>query len=72
MEWAKTRHVNWMPILTEWIRSMFTMMNRQSVNRIWSIILFEGYSSLLPLFISILTSNKQRIMSFPESANVQQ
>ena len=72
MEWAKTRGINWMPVLTEWIQSMFTKMNRQSVNRLWSIVLFEGYSSLLPLFISILTSNKQRIMSYPESANVQQ
>lgn len=71
MEWSRTRQINWTPILREWIQSMFISMNRQSVNRIWSIMLFEGYGSLLPLIISLLTSNKQMIMSLSPSTDAQ-
>lgn len=71
MEWSRTRQINWTPVLREWIQSMFISMNRQSVNRIWSIMLFEGYGSLLPLIISLLTSNKQMIMSLSPSTDAQ-
>ena len=49
---------------------MFTGMSRMSVIRLWSILLFEGYGSLLPIIISILTSNKQMIMS-ASGSNIQ-
>lgn len=71
MEWSRARQINWTPVLREWIQSMFISMNRQSVNRIWSIMLFEGYGSLLPLIISLLTSNKQMIMSLSPSTDAQ-
>lgn len=70
MDWCSRNHIQWTPILKKWIQSMFTGMSRMSVIRLWSILLFEGYGSLLPIIISILTSNKQMIMN-ASGSNIQ-
>ena len=70
MDWCSRNHIQWTHILKKWIQSMFTGMSRMSVIRLWSILLFEGYGSLLPIIISILTSNKQMIMN-ASGSNIQ-
>ena len=41
------------------------------VNRLWSIVLFEGYGAFLPMIVSILMSNKQQLMGLIETVNAQ-
>ena len=71
MQWSEAKHIAWEDVLSSWIQSLFTTMSKPCVNRLWSILLFEGYGALLPLVVSLLMSNKQLILSLPDSTNVQ-
>lgn len=71
MRWGQTHQIVWKSVLKKWITSMATMMSKQSVNRIWSILFFEGYGSLFPLILSIISSNKHLLLSLPSSTDCQ-
>lgn len=65
MSWAESNHIDWSRVLRSWIQELFMSMKRQCVNRLWSILFFEGYGALLPLTIAILSSNKSFVMNLP-------
>ena len=62
MQWSEDKGIVWKRVLCRWIQSLFTAMSKQCVNRLWSIVLFEGYGAFLPMIVSILMSNKQQLM----------
>ena len=71
MQWSEAKRIAWDRVLCCWVQSLFTAMSKQCVNRLWSILLVEGYGALLPLVVSLLMSNKQLILSLPDSVNLQ-
>ena len=46
-------------------------MNKTIVNRLWSVLLFEGYGVLLPMIISLIMSNRHLLNSPKASLNMQ-
>lgn len=71
MQWSEDKGIVWERVLCRWILSLFTAMSKQCVNRLWSIVLFEGYGAFLPMIVSILMSNKQQLMGLIETVNAQ-
>ncbi|KAK8810003.1 hypothetical protein WA538_003555 [Blastocystis sp. DL] len=70
VQWSRSCPINWKRLLRCWITELF-VMNRQSVNRLWSILLFEGYGALFPMLIAILSSNKQLFLGKKPSSECQ-
>lgn len=70
-QWLSSRGIRWQPILNSWITSLFTVMNKTIVNRLWSVLLFEGYGVLLPMIISLIMSNRHLLNSPKASLNMQ-